>query len=375
MLPLNLIFDGNYLFHKTRHVTMGYGKRSGKYLDKKADQEIFIRKVAMDFVSVIKTFDGCSNVIFTKDGKSWRKAKYKYYKANRTQSDDLNREVFYEMRDELMGIIAESGVVISTLEKAEGDDLMYLWSDYSLKNNVACNVVVTADADLTQIVSKTNTAFTVIYNSNSKLVKIVAPLGFSDWSNSYEPPLSSIFDVDKTANIEKSGFSIIKTLGKQIPVEELDPNKVVLEKILCGDKGDNIGSVYSWTNAKNNTQRITPRHVQPIYDYLIHKYGSVNILDILSDTKVKNNIRLTLEELTKIKIGTEQFAKQLDENIDLVYLHKNIIPSSIIDDFNEIADRILTSKTKSFDRFKLLKNTRFDKSFDTYSDVFDMFKG
>ncbi len=353
---------------------MQYATGKKKYLEKKEEQEIFIRKVATDFVSTIKKFDGVSSVIFTKDSSSWRKEKYGTYKANRHKDEDnMNWEIFYKLMDEFMEIISESGVIISSIKKAEGDDLMYLWSDYCSENEIASSIIITADADLTQVVNIKNDAYTIVYTNNSKNQKLVVPEGFMNWFQKQRSEvISSVFAIGKSEQVGNNGLSVITNCLGNIEVEEIDPNLVVLTKVLCGDKSDNIPSVYQWINKKGNVQKITNRYMQPTYDYLIKRYDKLDILEILGNKICRNNLRGKLEELTKAKIDSTEFDKKLEDNINLVYLHKSIIPTSIIDNFNEVAETIINNKTKTFDRYKLLKDTRFEKDIQVYSSVFDI---
>jgi archaellum component FlaG (FlaF/FlaG flagellin family) len=53
---INILIDGNYIFHKTFGVFAGYGSNvdPGKVLKSKSDQSMFIRKIATDLCSSLK---------------------------------------------------------------------------------------------------------------------------------------------------------------------------------------------------------------------------------------------------------------------------------------------------------------------------------
>lgn len=372
MYPVNLIFDGNYLFHKTRFVTMQYRKSRGRFLDTEQEQGIFIRKVATDFVSALNSFNGYKNVIFTKDNHSWRKDFYADYKNNRHKDEDeMNWENFHKLIDEFMEILESNGIIISTIKNAEGDDLMYLWSNYFLTNKIANSIVITADRDLTQIVKLENDCFNIVYTSSSVNRKLVAPKGFNKWLN-IPNPSTSIFNTSTSNIFNQDGKSLIKNVVGQMPIEELDPYYLILLKVFSGDKIDNIPSIFTYIGSTGKENRITERHVKQIYNYIIKKYGEVDIDKLLSIKIYRNNVKHELENILKKSIDTKIFEKNLERNIQLVYLNTSTIPKDIQDEFNNTVKKSDDIKTKVFDRINLLKDTRFNKNIAVVSDVFEI---
>ena len=53
---INILIDGNYIFHKTFGIFAGYGNVDpGKVLKNKSDQAMFIRKISTDLTASLKT--------------------------------------------------------------------------------------------------------------------------------------------------------------------------------------------------------------------------------------------------------------------------------------------------------------------------------
>ena len=71
---INVLIDGNYIFHKTFGVFGGYGnKNPGDILGSENEQSMFIRKISTDLCSSLRSIPAGGKLIFTADSRSWRK--------------------------------------------------------------------------------------------------------------------------------------------------------------------------------------------------------------------------------------------------------------------------------------------------------------
>ena len=76
---MNILFDGNYLFHKTFSVFSTYynGKDMSEVLADKEKRQVLIRKCIIDMCYTLKRFEkDLTRVVFVIDSHSWR---YNFY--------------------------------------------------------------------------------------------------------------------------------------------------------------------------------------------------------------------------------------------------------------------------------------------------------
>jgi len=367
---MTLIFDGNYLFYKTLFIFGSYSK-SGKLLSDKRDQEMFIRKIATDMSHAIRTFGNPTRIIFTIDSRSWRKEieiEEGGYKAHREKDESkVDWDAFFKCMNEFADILKSKGFIVSREERAEGDDLMYLWADRLLQEGQD-SVIITGDKDLTQCVRLENNNFIVVYNPNSKSRKIVAPVGFKDWLNSEEYDL---FDASTFMNRSKD---LIAEAIAAIPIEELDPYYMIFEKVIIGDAGDAVPPVWTWEN-KGKTFRVTPTKAARIYEVIKNVKTFSDVMDMPSlALEISNGINSACKQIAPV----DALRSRLQRNITLVYLDKRVIPTEIQQAFTtsfEAPDTKTELAAKVYDMNTLLAGTHFISGGKTFeADIFSNFK-
>lgn len=365
---LALIFDGNYLFYKSMSVANGYAKNSKKQiLSDEEDVNVLVRKVATDFVSTLNRFQNVSKIIFTKDVSSWRKKFYPDYKGNRKKDSNINWTNMFNAMDEFLEILKTKGVIVSTLEGAEGDDLMYLWSNHFLNTKTCSTVVCTGDGDLHQIIDYNDEVFSVIFNNNSTQRKFVVKENFNEYLLKTMPDDSDKFDFD---NVFSDNFSVLDVSPEDslceamahVDVDEIKPIEVSLYKAICGDDGDNIPSVYSWINDKKAIKRITRSHYMKLKDALIEQYGEIDMEQLYSNKSLQNFVRVKLQSYANTTIPQDVFNKNLVVNITLSYLNKLVIPQEIQDKFIEHVKEVEFNSSDTFNNISLLEGTKFAKA-------------
>lgn len=368
---MNLIFDGNYLFYKTLFIFGGYGSKGEKVLSDKASQEMFIRKIATDMTHAIRTFGNPNKVVFTIDSRSWRKEieiEDGGYKSNREKDESvIDWDSFYKCMNEFGEILRQKGFIVSKEERAEGDDLMYLWADRFYEDGQD-SVIITGDKDLTQCIKFNGKNFIVVYNPNSKTRKIVAPKGFQGWLKSEEYDL---FDASTFMNRSKD---LIQEAMSSVIIEELDPDYLIFEKVIIGDAGDAVPPIWTW-ESKGKTFRVTPTKAVRMYEIMQMSKPITDVIDLPSRAlEVANGINATCKQ-----IAPEAAIKsRLERNLKLVYLDKRIIPSDIQEAFETAYNGDSNRKELSaqvYDMVHLLEGTRFISGGKTFeADIFSQFK-
>lgn len=365
---MTIIFDGNYLFYKSLFIFSTYGQ-SGKLLEDENSQAMFVRKIATDMSYAIRQFGNPDHVIFTIDSRSWRKdiaIQNGSYKSNREKDESkVNWDAFYEIMNEFSRVLLTRGFIVSRQEKAEGDDLMALWSKALLENGMD-SVIITGDKDLTQTV-KTNAAgnFSVVYNPNTKTRKIVAPTGFKKWVSNDSVDL---FNADTYMN---RGKDLIHDALNSIDIEEIDPFYVVFEKVVMGDSGDTVPPIHTWQK-DGKTFRITPAKCLRIWEILNSVKRLEDIMDLPSRSiEIANAISAVLKQ----NPPADLIRHNLERNIQLVFLDKRVIPTTIQEEFQPQFESLLKRKTlsaRTYDMHAILEGSRFISAGKTFeADIFN----
>ena len=213
------VIDGNYFLFRTLYVLPTRSKKKG-LLGTEEDCNAFMRKLATDFAYQIRLFEGLiDKVIWTVDSRSWRKDFYPEadYKGNRKQDSNINWENFSKITSEFISMISKQGVIVSKIDGAEGDDLMYAWNTECLANDKSV-IMFTGDRDLVQLVdkSKNNNTHTILFSPAHK--KLYTYQGFSEWMNAEETEKESA-DIFDALKVSVSPENQAKKLLKELFIE------------------------------------------------------------------------------------------------------------------------------------------------------------
>jgi 5'-3' exonuclease len=330
-----LVFDGNFWLHKTYFI--GQKIKTGKpfnFIDEPdADKNLLLWKLATDFASEIKRFEGVVNrVVYTVDSSSWRKKFLDtQYKANRVKSDSINWNAIYECHNEFIEALEKSGVIISRVKGAEADDLIFAWTSI-LNQNGQNAIIISGDNDLLQLVNKDNSsgANTLYYNKFDKDIHVFPK--FQDWLAVEDSNTThDIFNLplDLMSNVKQSLRDIIKN-GK-MKSHEVNVNEFLFRKILIGDSGDNVPplhTVVKETKAGPRTYGVTDRHVNEINSKFKEDKVYINQSHFFTHEHI-HNICSIAKDVIKIDKPVEEIYERWITNRDLVYLHNNCIPKEV----------------------------------------------
>lgn len=209
---MNLLFDGNYLFHKTFSVFSTYyrGEDMSVVLQDKEKRQVLLRKCVIDMCYAINKFKDVKRVAFTIDSSSWRYELYANYKYSLTKVKDAFYPQFLECLNAFEELLRKRGIIVSRVQGAEGDDLMYVWSlyfGYCLDEEL---VIITGDSDIRQMMTRNVSLFA----NNSKNLKMYCVPEREVFWNEY--------------------------LDTDIEVVPVKPFEILLYKVIMGDTSDNI---------------------------------------------------------------------------------------------------------------------------------------
>ena len=117
---INILIDGNYIFHKTFGIFGGYGNIDpGKVLKDKSEQSAFIRKVSTDLCSSLKMIPQGGRLVFTADSRSWRKdveIEDGGYKSGRVKDENVDWSIFFDLMQAFGSHLEKMGFIFSKVE-------------------------------------------------------------------------------------------------------------------------------------------------------------------------------------------------------------------------------------------------------------------
>lgn len=181
--------------------------------------------------SLVKKFPE-SHVVFVMEGRSWRKNFYPPYKKNRqilreemTIKEKEEDELFFQAYKDMMEFFStRTNCTVLHQESCEGDDLIARWIALHPSEN---HVIVSTDTDFYQLLKQ-----------NVRL---------------YNGITEELHTVDGIFN--KNGDRVI---DKKTKTEKLvpDPDWILFEKCIRGDKGDNVFAAYPGARLKGTKKKI-----------------------------------------------------------------------------------------------------------------------
>ena len=374
---INVLLDGNYIFHKTFGVFGGFGaKNPGEILKTKGEQSMFIRKIATDMCSSLKMIPTGGRLVFTSDSKSWRKdieIEEGGYKT-RVKDENVDWSIFFDLMLEFGIQLEKMGFIFSKVDGAEGDDLLYFWADHFNKLGENC-IIISGDKDMHQMARSSGDSWTVVWNSNSKNNIISVPQDWEEnWLNSSGPV--SIFEMSTAMSPDKDKM---KEFLNKVSLERINPRDFIFNKMLVGDKGDTVPGIWEVESSPGKVSRVSPKKAEAIMESLVQsKWINSPFADLLSDNEFLDWISgytLRLMKDVDSKENRDKVSKNLLRNYTLMWLDETVIPSWVTSNVRKEISRGISLPRKSavLDRIKILEGTEWEttqaapKTFDPFA--------
>jgi len=369
-----LVIDGNYFIYSRLYVLPRPKQIAGlpeeKFMSTDKDKGMFMRKLALDFASEMRKMKFIVNrIVFTVDHRSWRKDFYPEsgYKSNRTLDEKIDWKGISEVIDDFLKIIQKQGVIVNKMPGAEGDDLIFAWSMY-LNSNGENSIILTGDQDLIQLVNYNNSTGTYTLWYDNTRAKLVTYPGFNKWLHSSESSKNNIDIFSKD-----TGFYLVDQIKKEFR-ELITKNKLTetevfcddfaLEKILTGDKSDNIKSVIEKPSSKGDKFfKFSPKKAKNVINTFKKRHSRFSTLYLFEEEYKKEIVQLVSREM-KVVGKNDEILSNLEMNTTLVLLHVNTIPDAIQKSmFEQISSDTISESPLQIitlsDRDKLLNNTKY----------------
>jgi 5'-3' exonuclease len=358
---INVCVDGNYIFHKTFGIFAGYGNIDpSKILGDKKDQSAFIRKICTDLCSSLKLLPAGGRMIFTADSRSWRRQieiENGGYKSGRVRDETVDWTIFFDLLSAFGKQLEKMGFIFSKVDGAEGDDLLMFWSDHFMSSNENC-IIVTGDKDLHQLAKSKNDSWTIIWNSSSKNNTIWVPPGWVKDCVEKEDSIS-IFNMGSSISPEKER---LKSFLKKVEIEEVEVRQFLLIKILIGDKGDSVPSVWEFEKA-GKTTKFTQKKAESVVEAISEsEFSNLSIDDLRKNESFLSWISGLILRTSKdvdSTINREKVVKNILRNFQLMWLDRSVFPADVKSFCIEEVERGLTKPKKNItlDRIGILEGT------------------
>jgi len=360
---VNILIDGNYIFHKTFGVFGGYGNVDpGKILKDKKEQSAFIRKIATDLCASLKMIPQGGRMIFTSDSRSWRKdveIEDGGYKSGRVKDEAVDWSIFFDLMKSFGDHLEKMGFVFSKVEGAEGDDLLMFWSEYFNSKNENC-LIITGDKDLHQLARISADSWTVIWNNNQKKNTLFVPDGWKKlWLDKEES--ISVFNMASAISPEKERF---KTFLKKATIEEVESRSFIFTKILTGDKGDSVPSVWEQISG-SRVMGFTQKKAETVFEaFLTSEWSDIEFQQMINNDDYLNWISGLILRTAKAVDSSDnrgRVKENIIRNFKLLWLDPSIIPDFVKDSCDVEIERgsHLEKKSVTLDRIKILEGTEW----------------
>lgn len=283
---------------------------------------------------VLKTFPMIDNIIFVADGGSWRNSVETIpqflkdngieYKGNRTQSEDMDWDKIFESYEDFISTLSNAGITVCKERGIEGDDWCAWWSEKL--NSEDTNVIIwSKDKDLTQLVKTNNNGcFTVCWNKEGGITCLDK-------------------DEDEFNFLFNNSFSINDNIfrnicNKSIVVNKINPNQVIVDKIIRGDSGDNIQPIIIKKPQSESNKRI----------YKVASKDILESLNVFDDDEVTRYI----EQLCNSKNYKNRL---FDRTVDDVVEHFKYNRTLVVLDIKNYPERVL-SILRNYDSYNCCKD-------------------
>lgn len=353
-----LLIDGNWLL-QSRFSVIGRGfEQSNPDIVKEQATKELKELLARSINVMLNRFSVIDNIIMISDGGSWRKQlpvpdslKDTTYKGNRTQNIEIDWSYIYKALNQLSKRCKELGITTVNHNNIEGDDWIWYWSRRLNSEGINC-IIWSSDNDLKQLVQtdRETNSFTVWYNDQKGLC---LPESLNKSVDLFDFFLHPEFESPVLESIKKSSRKI----------DFINPNDIVMQKVICGDSGDNIKSIFRYEK-NGRSYRITEKDWENIKE----EFDFNNISDFIYQ---KNSIAFCIANNKKFKPykpNIFDIERMFDYNVQLVWLHENVIPETISMYMNQ-------QEYKQFDinyiksNFKVLLNDNDDMIKDIFENL------
>jgi hypothetical protein len=314
-----LIIDGNWLLMSRLGIKMGDFSKSlaPEYLEQ-AKNDI-IDFVAQSINKIISYWGShIDNIMMVQDGGSWRRKLpkpsiiHEEYKGNRMASEDVAWDYVWDALKTICQNFKTNNITCVTEKLIEGDDWCWYWSKYL--NHVGTNCIIwSTDADLKQLIQQdpTTGAWTVWFNDKSGL---------------FLPESMQKTDMDILMNFDTVDPSINEICRRTGKYTYINPDDIIMSKVVCGDHGDNIKALIRVSHVTKKGKTITNNVSEKEWSKIKNELNIHSIEDFKRNKVQIIKALRAIPRLHDCPYTMDNLLEMFDYNMNLVRLDKEQIP-------------------------------------------------
>ena len=381
-----LLIDGNYFLHSRLFVLPR--PKNGVMLEDEASRASLMRKLAIDLASEVRKMRGfIDKVVVAVDARSWRKDLFPAaeYKGTRKADSSIDWNAVYNVYEEFQNILQKHGVVVHKIEGAEADDVLFGWSTL-LINRGRNSIIWTGDKDLIQLVnySKANDSYALWYSPVQK--SLYCFKDFIDVLNTSETTNNDdlLFNLSTYSGVREEYKLAIKDWiqSNKVKLTEVNCDEFMFNKLLIGDKSDNIPSVVLWQKEMKGGKLRTYSITDKLADKIFQQYNKENDQFVIDQLFNKDEIEKLADVVYRVigKSSIAQIKNNISQNMSLMMLHTKVIPDAIQNEiYSSVESELkvlegtdlsqLTNKEKILEGTGWLKVSQTPKQYDAFANI------
>jgi len=381
-----LLIDGNYFLHSRLFVLPR--PKNGVMLEDEASRASLMRKLAIDLASEVRKMRGfIDKVVVAVDARSWRKDLFPTaeYKGTRKADSSIDWNAVYDVYEEFQNILQKHGVVVHKIEGAEADDVLFGWSTL-LINKGRNSIIWTGDKDLIQLVnySKANDSYALWYSPVQK--SLYCFKDFIDVLNTSETTNTDdlLFNLSTYSGVKEEYKLAIKDWiqSNKVKLTEVNCDEFMFNKLLIGDKSDNIPSVVLWQKEMKGGKLRTYSITDKLADKIFQQYNKENSQFVIDQLFNKDEIEKLADVVYRVigKSSVAQIKNNISQNMSLMMLHTKVIPDAIQNEiYSSVESELkvlegtdlsqLTNKEKILEGTGWLKVSQTPKQYDAFANI------
>lgn len=360
-----LLIDGNFFLRRILGVaTLTFTETPDE------DRKQLLEKLAQSLSATVREhYKHINNIVIARDYSSWRKtvdvvkpiesnkiSDDSDYKDNRKADSNTDWTKVYACFDEFCNILQSSSLSVPIIRTkgAEGDDIMWVVPNM-LKQMNRKTILWSSDGDAIQTVDESIHYFK-LPKKTIYLPKSMTPTENNDFS---------IFG--KT--VDPCYDSFISTA--QDGVRCINPDYVLLMKIVKGDGKDNVSPLFFWKTAKTTAKPRTAQIEKALAAVGLNEtnFTSAHIYD---DNKMEWFIQ-QLMVYTKQYRDLEHTVNVFKSNRRLLALNAKEIPETVINDIVTVTKHQLTQYKPNLEKLKSYANITNALKITETKSIFDQF--
>lgn len=359
MRTLNLCIDYSNICFRALF-TCKYGNSDITSFDTEEECDIFARKVTNDICALIKTFNPNEVFLFMDSKDPWRGNICPDYKGTRKRDDSINMKNILTTMDELVDIYRTRGIVPMRITHAEADDVAAMFKDHT-KNMDCSSIFVSSDADWQQLIEfdEKSKKYICVYNplvGSKSTTKFFCTEKCKEWIETNDS-MDVFCDYTGTKRKIVEGMAF----NQKINLYVINPEDVLVSKILFGDDGDNVPAFFQYYKNGCKT-RLTEKKLEKVSALLETKISTVGDLEKVNEN---NSFVEAIGKVFKYDTSSIDGQIQLSKQRDYVELDPERFPEQIKEDYDILFNNYLKNKQLGCQIPKtveiMTKGTKFEK--------------